>query len=68
MYVVRVESIGQGPTTSQRMSLAGGCDLGIPKLRVPVAGTCAVEKDPGWRASVGQDPGSGGAVEARGRC
>ena len=66
--VVRVESIGQGFTASQRTSLAEGCDLGIPELRVPVAGTCAVEKDPGWRASVGQDPGNGGAVEAWGRC
>lgn len=66
--VVRVESIGQGLTTSQRTSLAEGYDLGIPELRVPVAGTCAVEKDPGWRAFVGQDPGSGGAVEARGCC
>lgn len=68
MCVVRVESIGQGLTTSQRTSLAEGCDLGIPELRVPVAGTSAVEIDPGWIALVGQDPGSGGAVEARGCC
>ena len=53
---------------SQRMSLTEGCDLGIPELRVPVAGTSAIEMDPGWRAFVGQDPGSGGAVEARGCC
>ena len=65
--VVRVELIGQGLTVSQRTSLAEGCDLGIYELRVPVAGTSTVEMDPGWRAFVGQDPGSGGAVEAR-RC
>ena len=68
MCVVRVKSIGQGLTTSQRMSLAEGYDLGITELRVPVVGTRAVEKDPGWRAFVGQDPRSGGAVETWGCC
>jgi hypothetical protein len=32
-YVVRVELIGQDPTMSHWMSLAGGCDLDIPYER-----------------------------------
>ena len=63
--VVRVESIGQDLTMSRWMSLARGCDLGIP-YEWYLWWVHVRWEDPRVECLCGMKPRDGDAVEARG--